>query len=92
MANLYLYIRAVHSEVSEGGASGFERARSNASAGITSSNEPAVLTSFNTVSPDTLLRWSEAYSAMALDAERMGIPHSAIPVLPKELSVDALTR
>ena len=70
-----------------------EGGRSDGSAGFASCKDRAIIpSSFSDVSSDTLLRWSEAYSAMALDAERMGIPHSAIPVLPKELSVDALTR
>ena len=91
-----LYCRAVCSEGEQPCSDGSRR---DGSAGFASAgNEQAkpeqtiITSSFSGVSSDTLLRWSEAYSAMALDAERMGIPHSVIPVLPKELSVEALTR
>lgn len=41
-------------------------------------------------SPQVLASWAEAYLALARDAERMGIPRSAIPPLPPAVDAEKL--
>ena len=41
-------------------------------------------------SPQVLASWAEAYVALCRDAERMGLPRSAIPPLPPAVDAERL--
>ena len=43
-------------------------------------------------SPQVLASWAEAYVALCRDAERLGIPRSAIPPLPPAVDAERLRR
>lgn len=55
----------------------------------TPTTEAAAATTLPT-SPQVLASWAEAYLALARDAERMGIPRSAIPPLPPAVDAEKL--
>lgn len=49
-------------------------------------------TTTTTTSPQVLASWAEAYVALCRDAERLGIPRSAIPPLPPAVDAERLRR
>jgi len=62
------------------------------SATSTSSTQPTPSSSSLPTSPQVLASWAEAYVALCRDAERMGIPRSAIPPLPPAVDGERLRR
>lgn len=56
----------------------------------TPSTSTSTSTETTTTSPQVLASWAEAYVALCRDAERMGIPSSAIPPLPPAVDAERL--
>mgnify|MGYP006879008612 CR=1 FL=1 len=58
----------------------------------TNSINSTTSTTSTSTSPQVLSSWADAYLALARDAERLGIPRSAIPPLPPAVDAERLRR